>query len=324
MRATMALGVCVTLLAGAALAQEVTSVARAEAAKAFAKGDFELAVRKAEAAQRKATDAGELAALHLLRGQALLALRQPDKAKAAFGAALQKDPAVSLDPSHASPDAVRLLEKVRGELPATLVVTVKAGDADVAIDDKELGPAPLQTQVGGGVHVVVARGADGRTTRLEASVPPGRKVVLELELPKDAPPPPSAPPPPVVTLNPPPPLPEHPTVTASPGPGPVSLGLLVGGGVVAIAGGVAVVQSAIIYDRLVNSSRPAFPAGEGPTAAATGETLQTLGWIGVGVGVAAAATGGFLWWKGARPQTASLAVAPMPGGVMVGLSGALP
>lgn len=322
MRATMAVGVCVVLM-GTALAQEATPAARAraEVAAAFARGDFEVAVKKAEAAQRKTTDAPDLAQLHVLRGQALLALGQAEKARAAFGAALQRDPTVELDEAHASPNAVRLLEKVRGELPATLVVTVKTGDADVSIDEKDLGPAPLQTQVAGGVHVVVARGAGGRTTRVEATVPPGRKVVLELELPKDSPPPPPPPPPPKVTTTPPAP-PEPPTVAAS--PGPVSLGLLVGGGVVAIAGGVTLWQSAVIYDRLVNASRPAFPAGEGPTAAATGATLQTLGWVGVGVGVAAAATGGFLWWKDAKAPTASLAVAPMPGGVMVGLSGALP
>jgi len=331
--------VLTVLLAGTAVAQgeSPAAKARAEISGDFSKGEFETAVKKADAALKKATDAGEQAALHVLRAQALLALGQVDKARAAFLAAVQKDPTIELDAARASPDAVRLLDRVRSELPATLVVRVKAGEADVAIDDKDLGPAPLQTQVPGGVHVVLARGSDGRTTRVEARVPPGRKVVLEMELsgPRksaDAPKkePGGAPDEqtshavtqPVVLE---PVGPTEPSVATRVSPlRPVGLGLVIGGGIVLVAGGVALGLMLDPWNKLHDSSLPALSPGEGATLAATGNTLQIIGWVGVGVGAAAAATGGYLWWRDAQASRPTVTMAPIPGGAMVGVGGVLP
>lgn len=327
------------LLAGTAVAQgeSPAAKARAEITGDFSKGEFEIAVKKADAALKKATDAREQAELHVLRAQALLALGQADKARAAFLAAVQKDPTVELDAARASPDAVRLLERVRGELPATLVVMVKAGDADVAIDDKDLGPAPLQTQVPGGVHVVLARGSDGRTTRVEARVPPGRKVVLEMELSeprksadapekepdgaRDAQKSPAVDQPLALESV----KPTVPSVVTSVRPlRPVGLGLVIGGGVVLVAGGVALGLMLDAWNKLNDSTLPALAEGEGPTLAATGNTLQALGWVGVGVGAAAVATGGYLLWRDAQGLRPTVTMAPIPGGAMVGVGGALP
>ncbi len=328
----------VVLVSPAWAESSAAAKARAEMANDYAKGDFEQVIKKVDAALKKATESTEIAQLQVLRAQALLALGQADKARAAFGVAVQRDPTVELDAAHASPDAVRLLEKVRAELPATLVVLVKAGyDADVAVDDKELGPAPLQTQVQGGVHVVLAKGGDGRTTRVEAQVPPGRKVVLELELELKKPgvvaPAKVVGPPrdaraersvdgkaaevsrPVVLQ------PIEPEVSQAMPVRPASLGLWIGGGVVAIAGVVALVQAGVIYGRLNGSGT--FGPGEGESLAATGQTLQALGWVGVSVGVVAAGVGTLLWWLDSRPSAPKVGLMVTPTGVWVGVSGSL-
>ena len=310
---------------------------RAEISGDFSRGEFETAIKKADGALKKATDAREHAELHVLRAQALLALGQVDKARAAFLTAVQKDPTIELDAARASPDAVRLLERVRGELPATLVVMVKAGDAEVAIDDKNLGPAPLQTQVPGGVHVVLARGSDGRTTRVEARVPPGRKVVLEMELsgpgksadaPKKGPDGVPGEQPSLAVAQPVVLEPVKPTassvVTSVIPWRPVSLGLLIGGGVVLVAGGVALGMMLDTWNKLNDSSLPDLAPGEGETLKATGETLQPLGWVGVGIGAAAVATGGYLLWRDAQASRPTVTMAPIPGGAMVGVGGVLP
>ena len=335
------------VVAGPAWAESPAAAkARAEIAKDYAKGDFEQVVKKVDAALKKATESTEIAQLQVLRAQALLALGQSDKARAAFGAAVQRDPTVELDASHASPDAVRMLNRVRGELPATLVVLVKAGhDADVAVDDKDLGPAPLQTQVPGGVHVVLAKGADGRTTRVEAQVPPGRKVVLELELKPGAgvksvavaPPPEAFPAPgtagtagrsadgkaaevsqPVVLR------PVEPEVSrAMPAVRPASMGLWIGGGVVAIAGAVALWQAGVQYERLNNPTGATFAPGEGEAVARTGQTLQSLGWVGVGAGLLAAGAGGLLWWLDWRASAPKVGLMVTPTGVWVSVYGVM-
>lgn len=330
---------------------------RSDLARDLGRGEFELVVKRADQALTRPLEAEDAAHVQLLRGQALLALGQTERARQAFAVAAQRDPTVELDAAHASPDAVRLLEKVRGELPATLVVLVKAGDdADVAVDDKSLGPAPLQTQVPGGVHVVLAKGADGRTTRVEAQVPPGRKVVLELELTKHSHPAAGAPkasPAPVsrgaqgdaptkTTVAGPVRSADAPTVVASSaggvsaevagvsqpltaqvqrGPGPASIGLWVGGGAVVLAGAVALWQSAVDYDRLVNSTLPALPPGEGREVMLRGQTLLAVGWVGVGAGLAAAAAGGVLWWMDSRAPVLKVGAAVTPTGGWVGVTG---
>jgi hypothetical protein len=102
---------------------------------------------------------------------------------------------------------------------------------------------------------------------------------------------------------------------------PASLGLWIGGGVVAIAGVVALVQAGVIYGRLNGSGT--FGPGEGESLAATGQTLQALGWVGVSVGVVAAGVGTLLWWLDSRPSAPKVGLMVTPTGVWVGVSGSL-
>ena len=85
MRATLPMVLLVMLAeVSAAQAESAAAKVRGEIAASFAKGEFEVAVKKADLALKKATEAGEQAQLHVLRAQALLALGQAEKAKAAF------------------------------------------------------------------------------------------------------------------------------------------------------------------------------------------------------------------------------------------------
>jgi hypothetical protein len=337
-------------LAGEARAQPTSEPAkqvRADIWRDFSGGAFEQVIQKVDSVLKKPIDASEAAQLLLIKAQALLALGHADKARAAFVAAVQKDASAELDPARASPEAVRLMDRVRLELPTTLVVHVKAGDADVMVDDKDLGPAPLQTQVPPGARVVVARSADGRTARLDVQAPPGRRLVVELELSAAAREPrgpvspvepqdktkvaaapqvakPDATKPETVR----PEAVSTPAATTSASSGaqfkPLTLGLWIGGGAVIVAGALCLWQAGVKYDQLTNSSLPSLQPGEGPQVKAAGETLQALGWVGLGVGAAAAVTGGVLWWLDRRADAPHLGVVVTPGGAWVGVSGALP
>lgn len=151
-------------------------------AESRARDELEIKLRRADAALRKAPSATEEAQLQAIRGYVLFELGQTEKAKAAFIAAVQKEPAIELDASRASPEAMGLLERVRRELPGALAVVIKSGSGIVTIDDRDMGPAPLQAQLSGGRHLVRAKGPTGRTARVETFVTPGRKSILELEL----------------------------------------------------------------------------------------------------------------------------------------------
>lgn len=139
-------------------------------------------LRSTDAALEGTVDPAEQGRLLANRGQALLALGQPEKARTAFIAALRKEPAIELDAARASPEALRVFDAARRELPATVSVALRNGSGAVTIDDRDLGPAPLQTQLAGGAHQLRAKAQGGRVSWFEAQVSPGRRVILELEL----------------------------------------------------------------------------------------------------------------------------------------------
>jgi len=150
--------------------------------RARARARLVATLRSTDTSLEGAVDPAEQGRLLAIRGQALLALGQPEKARTAFIAALRKEPAIELDAARASPEALRVFDAARRELPATVSVALKNGSGAVTIDDRDLGPAPLQTQLAGGAHQLRARAAGGRVTWFEAQVSPGRRVILELEL----------------------------------------------------------------------------------------------------------------------------------------------
>lgn len=143
---------------------------------------LEATLKKTDEALERAATATEQGRLLAIRGQVLLALGQAEQARSAFAAAIRKEPAVELDAAYADPEAMRVFDGARRELPATVSVTIKRGTGVVTVDERDLGPAPLQAQLPGGLHQLRVRAPSGRTTRFEVQVTPGRRVLLELEL----------------------------------------------------------------------------------------------------------------------------------------------
>lgn len=272
----------------------------AEVKKELAAGEFERALKKIEAALKKTTNASEQAQLLLSRAEALLALGTADKAKAAFSAALQRDATVELDATRASPDAVKLFEKARAELPATLAIAVSGGEANVSIDDKDLGPAPLTLQLEGGKHVVDAKGSAGLTAHRELTLVPGRKVALTLELAMPEPERQAATQPPLPPALQPPPLPPLVTSTTAEAPpsarSPVAPWVVVGiGGAALVAGAIVTTLAGVEYGQAQNATFRAnntWTVVQQTTLAY--RTNIVVGPVLLGAG-AALAVGGIVW-----------------------------
>jgi hypothetical protein len=127
----------------------------------FKRGDFLGALRTLDAAAAEASDPQLLGQIHLLRGQCLAARQDFGGAEEAFQMALQNDPEVGLDPAKVDPALVRMLDSVRTRLRGELVVRADRTAAQVSLDGKSLGQAPLKSSVSIGKHSVEVRSMDG-------------------------------------------------------------------------------------------------------------------------------------------------------------------
>jgi len=288
-----------------------------EAKKDFAEGDFERAVKKLDAALKKSKDPAEAAQLQLLRAQCLIGLGKTDAARAAFTGALQKDPAIELDASRASPDAMSLFDQARAALPATIAVKVTGGAATLRIDGKDFGPAPLTTQLPPGPHVFEARASDGRSAKKELTANAGRKLEVELPLEAEL----KSPAPVAAEETKPPPQP----VEAPPGPMPtvaarterrapmIALVPLAAGVAITAVGAVLLWQARSQYSRLEDMTGPAVTPDEEQTLLKNGPLMQTVGWVAVGVGCAAAVAGAAWFFLGGTETRVSLLVTDRSG-----------
>lgn len=311
----------VVLLSGASAAF-AQPLALTEASRLLAEGEFGRALKKLDAAVKRTTVPEDLAALQLARGRCLLALSRRPQALEAFTAALQHD--VTIEPGEdASPDALALFDEARAAFPGTLAVTVD-GEANVHVDGRDLGPAPLKLQLRHGAHEVEAITSDGRSARQTVQVLAGRPIDVALVLPAPVLVAPS--PAPVVAA----PRSDSPAISAREAPARSRVGWIpLGAGVgVAAAGGVSLWQARVQYDRLTSPTQAPLTADEEQSAVSTGKTLQTVGWIGVGVGAAAAVAGVVI--LALPPASASeasthplVSVAP-DGSVWLGLAGVWP
>lgn len=325
----LALCVLVALPAQAAAAAK-KAAPLAELKKDFNAGEFERVIKRADAALKAGGgEPQDVAHLQLWRGQALLALGREADARSAFVAAVEAWGDIELDAQRAGPDAVRLFTKARESVPGTLSVQVTGGEATVRVDDKDLGPAPLATQVSAGRHVVEARGAPDLSARAELDVKPGKKHDLVLEL--KAPEPKLTPPPEPVAERPPepkPPAPKPPEIVSPPPPPPASpsrIGLvpLIGGVVVGAVGGVLLWQASAYYATLDSRDGPVLSAEQSDAALRNGPTFERAGWVVLGVG-GAAAVAGFLMLALAPSSPAQAGVFVTPGGGGITVSATLP
>ena len=127
----------------------------------FRRGDFLQALRTLDAAASEANDGQLLGQIHLLRGQCLAARQDLPGAEEAFGLALQRDPEVVLDPSRVDPALVSMLDGLRARLRGELVVRADREGAQVLLDGRLLGQAPLKSSVSVGKHALEVRSPNG-------------------------------------------------------------------------------------------------------------------------------------------------------------------
>ncbi len=317
----------IALLVSGAAPKKPTS---AEFKKDFAAGEFERVIKRADAALKAGGPPQEIAQLQLWRGQALLGLGREDAASQAFTAAVEAWPDVELDTQRASPDAVRVFERARQAVPATLAVSVAGGDATVRVDDKDLGPAPLVTQLPAGKHTVFARGSGELSAAAEVELKPGKKQELALELKAPPPPPPVETKPEPVVEKPAPAPPSEPIVTQQPPPPvveerPSRVGLvpLIAGLAIGAAGGLLLWQAFESYRVLDDNNLPSLTPEQADAARRNGPVFQATGWAAIGVG-ALGTVAGIVMLVLAPSAPAQAGAFIVPGGAGVSVSTSLP
>lgn len=269
-------------------------------------GDFEKALQRLDAALRSTAAPAEQAQLHLTRGRCLLALSKRAQALAAFTLALEQD--VGLEPGDwASPDVVDLFEEARASFPGTLVVNVK-GEAAVRVDARNLGPAPLTTQLRHGEHLVEAVAPDGRRGRQTVQVRAGRGAEVTLELSEAAPQPTAGS---SVTT-------DAPTVGRPPGPTPSrapAVTTVIGGSVLVLGGAVGLGWALSVWSRAQAQRVDQSPMTQPQVTAAEFDAARTayvVSLVALGVGAATAAVGG--WLLARAPSSVTVGLAPIAGG----------
>jgi hypothetical protein len=146
----------------------------------YADGELPAALKAADAALKTTTESKEVSKLHVVRGLVLLAQSKKDKAKAAFGQALQADAEAQLDAQRVPPAAVQLFEQAREAVPPGTVSVTAEGDATLRIDGVDVGPLPLTTRVPVGRHQLEATGMKGEVMRAEVVVQSAKVQTVNL------------------------------------------------------------------------------------------------------------------------------------------------
>jgi len=174
-----ALAPAILLLVAAAAepsAGDSQAAAKLQMAQAeFNRADFQGALKTLDAAASQASDEKLLAKIHLLRGQCFAATQNFVAADAAFAKALENDPEASLDAAKVDPTVVRMLESLRSHMRGELRVDADHPGAEVSIDGRPAGAAPLKVPISIGRHVVQAKTADGKLTARDEVVVHSKK-----------------------------------------------------------------------------------------------------------------------------------------------------
>ena len=147
---------------GALLLLLAPSVALAEDAEAllqkgivqFRMGMFEESAQTFEQASRATVDPALLGRIQLKLGVSHGVLKQTDKARAAFRAALGHDPSLSLREGKVKGAIVTLFKEVRAGIKGDLRITADRPGARVRVDGQEVGTAPHRAKVPVGKHLV--------------------------------------------------------------------------------------------------------------------------------------------------------------------------
>ncbi len=129
--------------------------------KAFADGDYSVALKALDAA---AVEGADLEKVQLLRAQCFAAQQDFGRAEEAFALALEANPEASLDPARVDPSVVKVLDGLRQRTRGTVKVVSTPVGAAVFLDGKEVGVAPLDVVTGIGRHKVDAKWGAVATT----------------------------------------------------------------------------------------------------------------------------------------------------------------
>jgi len=200
------------------------------------------------------------------------------------------------------------LATIRQHLAAVEISGEPRG-ASVSVNGRAVGrlPLPAPVRVGEG-YIEIELAADGHQPAKRTLTVAGAKayqLFVKLEQQRASAPPPLPPPPVVVTKV--PPQPPPPAADASPGRGLRIAGIAVGAaGVLAVANGVRLSIKVRDLNQTVYADQP--------DKVAEGKSAARDQWISYGIGAAALAGGGILYYLGAREAETTAAFVPLPGG----------
>jgi hypothetical protein len=122
--------------------------------KAFAEGDYSAALKALDMA---VVEGNDLERVQLLRAQCFAAQQDFGHAEEAFALALEANPEASLDPTRVDPSVVKVLDGLRARTKGSLSVRSTPPGADITLDGKPIGIAPLEATMGIGRHKVEAK-----------------------------------------------------------------------------------------------------------------------------------------------------------------------
>jgi hypothetical protein len=147
--------------------------------RAFAQGEFEVALKALDAAALEGGEPSVLEKVQLLRAQCFAARQDFSRAEDAFALALEQNPDVALDPARVDPTVVKMLDAVRARLTGTLVLSSSPPGALLFVDGRNAGVTPQTVSVPVGRHKVEARWGEGPLSATEVQLKPRREARVE-------------------------------------------------------------------------------------------------------------------------------------------------
>ena len=136
----------------------------------FEQGEFENALAELQSAIDATDEHRDLARAHLLRARCYAGLGDSEKMKDAFTSVLEHDPLIELDPDALSPTLIAAVENLKETLRVEISIRTNRPGALVLLDGRNIGVAPLRTDVPIGRHEFELRDPSGLLTAKETAL----------------------------------------------------------------------------------------------------------------------------------------------------------
>jgi hypothetical protein len=159
----------------------------------FDGGDFEGALRVAQAAAAHDADPPHRAQLRLLEARCALALRRELDVEAALSSALVDDPTLAVDPNVVGPGFAATVERLRLTLAGSVSIEAVPSGMAIRVDGAIVGKAPVTERLAVGRHHLAALDGTGQEA-VEAEVVVAPRQAQSVRLAVAAPPPTPEPP----------------------------------------------------------------------------------------------------------------------------------